>query len=125
MGEEEVTEAELVGVPQNLLGLRVDQEQRRSLLDGVGVGEEEVEVMARLQSLTLPHAGNWLNVAPILSLGLHLRPREFVMAAKYRLGLPLYREMEGEGHNSLRDAVHDLAAEAGMGPSRGQKTQEA
>ena len=55
-------------------------------------GDEEVEVKARLQSLTLPHAGNWLNVAPFISLGLHLRPQEFVLAADYRLGLPLYGE---------------------------------
>ena len=53
--------------------------------------------MAMFQSLTLPHAGNWVNVAPILSLGLHMRPQEFVLAAKYRLGLPLYGEVEGEG----------------------------
>ena len=56
MGEGEVTKAELVGVPQKTLGLRVDQEQRRSLLRGVR--REQVEAMARLKSLTLPHTGN-------------------------------------------------------------------
>ena len=111
----------------------------------MGVGEEEVEVKARLQSLTLPHAVNWLNVAPIISLGLHLRPQEFVLAAGYRLGLPLYGEGPaptcpvchqpsdrrgthsmscGSGpernwrHNSLRDAMHEYAVEAGYGPRK-------
>lgn len=109
------------------------------------VGEEEVEVKARLQSLTLPHAGNWLNVAPIITLGLHLRPQEFVLAAGYRLGLPLYGEGPtptcpvchqpsdrrgthsmscGSGpernwrHNSLRDAIHEYAVEAGFNPRK-------
>ncbi len=45
---------------------------------------------ARLASLVLPHAGDWLNTAPFTALGLHLRPAEFVMMAKYRLGLPVY-----------------------------------
>ena len=143
MGEEEVVEAELQGVPQRQLGVRVDQEQRRRLL--AGLGEDEVEVKARLQSLTLPHAGNWLNVAPITTLGLHLRPQEFVLAAGYRLGLPLYGEGPtptcpvchqpsdrrgthsmscGSGpernwrHNSLRDAIHEYAVEAGFNPRK-------
>ena len=54
MGEE-VVEAELVGVTQRLLGVKVDKEQRKRLM--VGVGEEKVEVKARLQSFTIPHAG--------------------------------------------------------------------
>ena len=96
----------------------MDQEQRRRLLVGVGE-EEEVEVKARLQSLTLPHAGNWLNVAPFISLGLHLRPQEFVLAADYRLGLPLY----GEGPTcpvchqpSDRRGTHSMSC--GSGPER-------
>ena len=60
MGEE-VVEADLVGVPQWQLGAKVDDRQRRLLEEGVG--EEEVEVRARLQSLTLPHAGDWLHAA--------------------------------------------------------------
>ena len=39
-----------------------------------------------------PYDGSWLNVAPMISLGLLLRPQEFVLAAGYRLGLPLYDE---------------------------------
>ena len=44
------------------LGAKVDIRQRKLLEQGVR--EEEVEVGARLQSLTLPHAGDWLHAAP-------------------------------------------------------------
>ena len=72
-----------------------------------------MEVRARLQSLTLPHVGNWLNVAHILSLRLHLRPQEFVMATKYRLGLPLYREVEVEGEGPATCPGHCFPAHGG------------
>ena len=88
MGEE-VAVADLVGVPQYQLGAKVDIRQRKLLEERVG--EEEVEVRARLQSLTLPHAGDWLHAAPILALGLHMQPQEFFLAVAYRLGLPHYR----------------------------------
>ena len=143
MGEE-VVEADLVGVPQWQLGAKVDDRQRRLLEEGVG--EEEMEVRARLQSLTLPHAGDWLHAAPILALGLHLQPLEFVLAASYRLGLPLYR-VEGASptcpachqpadiygihtmncgtggerihrHTLLVDVVHQVAAAAQLAPRK-------
>ena len=66
MGEE-VAVADLVGVPQYQLGAKMDIRQRKLLEERVG--EEEVEVRARLQSLTLPHAGDWLHAAPILAPG--------------------------------------------------------
>ena len=94
MGEE-VVEAELVGVTQRLLGVKVDKEQKKRLMAGV----EEVEVKARLPSLALPHAGDWLNMAPILALGLHLKPLEFCLAV-----------------NQLRDVLHQVAAAAQLGP---------
>ena len=89
MGEE-VREEELVGVPQRQLGAKVDKEQERKRLEVVEEGN--TEEMARLMSLTLPHAGDYLNVVPSTALGLHLRPQEFVMVARYRLGLPLYSQ---------------------------------
>ena len=89
------------------------------------------------------HAGDWLNVVPSTALGLHLRPQEFVMVARYRLGLPLYnmdgpcpachRLSDKQGnhamccgsggehisrHNHLRDHLHDTAVAAGLGPAR-------
>ena len=73
-------EEELVGVPQRQLGAKVDKEQERTLLEG------ETEEMARLKSLTLPHAGDWVNVVPSTALGLHLQLEDFVMVARYHLG---------------------------------------
>ena len=106
------------------------------------VGEEDEREMARLLSLTLDHTGDWLNTPPIKALGLHLRSPEFVLALKYRLGMPVFdsagpcpaclRESDvlgdhamccGAGgerisrHNSLRDAVYETVA-AGLGPVR-------
>ena len=85
MGEE-VAVADLVGVPQYQLGAKVDIRQRKLLEERVG--EEAVEVRAWLQSLTLPHAGDWLHAAPILALGLHMQPQKFFLAVAYWLGLP-------------------------------------
>ena len=89
MGED-VREMELVGVPQRQLGVKVDKEQERKRLEGVDAGD--YEEMARLKSLTLHPAGDWLNVVPSTALELHLRPQEFVMVARYRLRLPLYSQ---------------------------------
>ena len=69
-----------MGVPQRQLGAKVDKEQERTLLEG------ETEEMARLKSLTLPHAGDWVNVVPSTALGLHLQLEDFVMVARYHLG---------------------------------------
>ena len=80
-------------------------------------------------------------VAPLVALGLHLRPQEFVLAVKYRLGLAVFDQAGpcpaclkqsdvlgdhamccGTGgeriarHNHLRDAIFDTAAAAGPGP---------
>ena len=140
MGEE-AKEEELVGVAQRHLGAKVDKEQVRKRLELVEEGD--TEEMARLKSLSLPHSGDWLNVVPSSALGLHLRPQEFVMVARYRLGLRLYSQEGpcpachrfsdalgnhamccGSGgerisrHNHLRDHLHDTAVAAGLGPVR-------
>ena len=41
-------------------------------------------------SCGLPHAGDWLNVVPSPSLGLHLQDKEFQYCLHYWLGLPLH-----------------------------------
>ena len=41
-------------------------------------------------SLGLQRAGDWLNTAPLKTLGLHLRGAEFTLVVKYRLGLPVF-----------------------------------
>jgi hypothetical protein len=139
--QEQVREADLVGMTQRQMGVKVDLEQQRKLSEMVG--EEEEREKARLLSLTLDHAGDWLNTPPLKALGLHLRPPEFVIALKYRLGLPVFdtpgpcpaclRQSDvygdhamccGSGgerisrHNNLRDALFETAVAAGLGPVR-------
>ena len=131
----------MVGVPQKVLSLRVDIERRRRLMEGLG--EEEVQERARLMSLGLPQAGSWLTVAPILTLGLHMRPQEFVLAARLRLGMAVYSEAGpcsacrqhsnvlgvhamncGSGgerisrHHHLKNHLHEVAVAAGLGPAK-------
>jgi hypothetical protein len=50
----------------------------------------ETRTRALLNSTSLPHSGDWLNVLPSPSLGLTLPSQEFIMVAKYRLGIPAY-----------------------------------
>jgi hypothetical protein len=59
---------------------------RRFLYYGLG----NVREKARLTSVGLPHAGDWLNVIPSPTLGLHMRAAEFVVSVKYRLGVPVF-----------------------------------
>ena len=124
---------------QRQLGSKVDLHLHQQLLESLG--EEDQREMARLMSLTLPHVGDWLNVAPLKTLGLHLRPAEFAIVAKYRLGIPVFardgpcpaclRPSDALGdhamccgfggerisrHNHLRDALHETAVAAGLGP---------
>ena len=99
---------------------------------------------ARLNSLGMQHAGNWLHAVPIKALGLHLRPLEFVASVKYRLGSPVYAKeglcsackqqtsdafgdhslgcsSNGERifrHNILRDAIFQTAKQAALSPAK-------
>ena len=138
---EEALEADLVGLTQRQMSLKVDQHAKQQLIEGVG--EEEDRERARLASLGLKHAGDWLNTAPLKALGLHLRAAEFILVAKYRLGLPVFdtagpcpaclRHSDvfgdhalccGSGgerisrHNALRDALFETAVAAGLGPTK-------
>ena len=51
---------------------------------------QSMRELARLKCLLLPHAGDWLNTPPLIALGLHLCPVEFMLVVKYRLGLPVF-----------------------------------
>ena len=73
---------------QRQMSVKVDLHQQKKLMDMVGEGEEREQ--ARLLSVTLDHTGDWLNTPPLKALGLHLRSSEFVLAAKYRLGMPIF-----------------------------------
>ena len=134
-------EADLEGLTQHMISKRIDEEQLKKLHERVDPGNTRER--ARLASLSLAHSGDWLTCAPVRSLGLHLRPPEFVLAAKYRLGLPIYqtegpcpaclRPMDKFGdhalsccvglgrvsrHNSIRDALFDTAVSAGLNPKK-------
>ena len=138
---EEVKEEEVENMSQKEMSVKVDLHKRHMLMEGIG--EEEVRERARLGSLSLPHAGDWLNTAPLTALGLHLRPREFVLVAKYRMGLAVFdregpcpaclRHSDALGdhamscgcggerisrHNQLRDAIYETAVAGGLGPTK-------
>ena len=72
-----------------MMSFKVDSQNLVKLKERVGEEGHEREV-ARLNSLTLPYAGSWLLTPPIAVLGLHLRPTEFTLAARYRLGINVY-----------------------------------
>ena len=99
--------------------------------------------MVRVLSVALPKSGSWLNCVPCKALGLHLSNKEFLVSAKYRLGLPIYGSdgtcpscqspsdrygdhaiicaYDGERisrHNMLRDALFKAASQAGVQPAK-------
>ena len=106
-------------------------------------GTEETRDRARLNCVAREGAGDWLTALPSKALGLHLRSGEFILAARFRLGLPVFRQA-GEcpmprcktfsdifgfhaivcatgslriaKHNHLRDAIFDAAQQAHLGP---------
>ena len=102
---------------------------------------------ARLQSLSLPHAGAWLTAVPIKGLDLHLLPAEFQAAVRYRLGLPVFASARrcpacpsgtldvlgdhavacgGSGgrisrHDRLRDIIFNATTAASLAPIKEQR----
>ena len=138
---EEATIESLTGLTQKMVSAKIDLANQSLLSPKIlEAGEREV---ARMASLSLPQAGAWLNCPPLPALGLHLRGPEFVVAVKFRLGMPVYdtagncpacgRHSDVMGdhgmvcgtggeriarHNALRDALHDTAAAAGLAPQK-------
>ena len=86
--QEELREADLVGMTQRQMSVKVDLNQQSKLMEMVGENEERER--ARLLSVSLDHAGDWLNTPPLQALGLHLRSSEFTLVIKYRLGMPVF-----------------------------------
>ena len=143
MGEEEVvTQEAITGLTQKQLSTKVSRTNQRLLLTQIKEDADEREV-ARLASVSLPHAGAWLNCTPLPALGLHLRPEEFATAAKFRLGLPMFSSAGpcpaclapsdimgdhalccGTGgdkifrHNQMRNGISNTAVEASLAPTR-------
>ena len=98
---------------------------------------------ALVLSTSLPHAGDWLNVAPSSTLCLHLQDKEFRLCLQYWLGLRMSNEgvicpvcqvtadaygdhqvgCGGNGdrilrHDSIRDAVFSAAQSAALAPRK-------
>ena len=86
--DEEATIENLTRLTQKMVSTKIDLANKNNFTRRIeDEGEREV---ARVASLSLPQAGAWLNCPPLPALGLHLRGSEFVIAAKFRLGMPVY-----------------------------------
>jgi hypothetical protein len=137
----EVTAETLDGLAQKMVSAMIDTNHLRRITERLAAAGA-VREQARLASLGLPHAGDWLHALPSHALGLQLRPAEFIMAAKLRLGMPVYETAgpcpaclkhcdalgdhalccayQGERisrHNRLRDALYHTAVSAALGPA--------
>ena len=76
---EDTTVETLTGISQKNVSLKVDLLNQSRLLLHITEANEKREI-AKMASLGLPHAGNWLSVVPSPALGLHLRSSEFILA---------------------------------------------
>ena len=136
-----LTIEEVIHHTQRSLSALIDAQSFLQLNEAI---TEEID-KTRLNCVTREGAGDWLDVVPSKSLGLHLRKDEFLIAVKLRLGVKVFR---GEGecpmdrcrshsdaygfhavgcgingerisrHHHLRDAVFNAASQAMLGPSR-------
>ena len=128
---------------QRLLSRRVD-EARLHVLQGVDTDDRFKLIFP---SVCLPGTGDFLNVVPSPALKLHIHPTEFVMALKYRLGLPVFPEESDclhcgrisdiygdhaisachtsggiiRRHDLLRDAIFDTAYAALLRPQKEER----
>ena len=139
---DETSAESLVGVSQKASSLKVDLFNQSILLNQVQEEGQDRET-ARMLSLGLPRAGDWLTAVPMPALGLHLRPAEFVPCLKYRLGVPVYSadgtcpscsgpsDKMGDHalgcrkhneriarHDQLRDVLYEAASSAALAPIR-------
>ena len=100
---------------------------------------------ARLHSLSLKHAGGWLDAIPSPSLNLHMDTRSFTSALGYRLGLSILKpgecralncdqQLDALGdhalhchddnglktarHDRIRDMIHKEAQHANLNPTK-------
>ena len=71
---------------QKMISYEIDKNLKLGLVQSLSDRRDK----ARLASLGLLHAGDWLNVIPSPVLGLHIRPQEFRYSVLYRLGAPIY-----------------------------------
>ena len=130
---------EVPEMTQKMISLEIDKNLKVRLAQS----STDKRDKARIASLGLQHAGDWLNVIPSPVLGLHVRPQEFRYSVLYRLGAPIYpsagpcpackRDSDRYGdhaivcgshgeriarHNQLRDAIYQVAASANLAPRK-------
>ena len=128
-----------VPLQQKRLSRCIDEASFNTLIDSA----PDPRSRALARSSALPHAGDWLNVVPSRSLGLHIPCKDFVLCLRYWLGLPITnRSMTctacgkfnaadvfgdhqigcgGNGdrigrHNAIRDAIYSAAQTAALAP---------
>ena len=140
--EEVLPEEVVMCLRQKELNLMIDVKDQEKLFTRAATPRDS----ARLNSVQLAHAGDWLLVVPCPSLGLQLRPLEFRVSVLYRLGMPVF---DGDGsciacgqpsdslgdhavgcasqgeriarHNHLRDALFSTAASAQLAPLKEER----
>ena len=83
---EVVIKEDLEDLTQKEISLATDL-NNHILLTEHYIKEGEQREVARLNCLGLDHAGDWLNVVPCPSMGLHLRSLEFTLVNRYHLGM--------------------------------------
>ena len=122
---------------QRVLSATIDEPNFDRLLDTSTTTRQRALTL----SSALQHAGDWLNVLPSPTLGLHLHSNEFRLCLRYWLGLPLFAVSSacpqclrpadtfgdhqvgcgGNGdrvarHDALRNAIFTAAQSAALGP---------
>ena len=133
------TSLDVIDVPlrQKSLSHSIDEAIKQRLLSTAPT----IRSHALSLSSGLPHAGDWLNVIPSPSLGLHLHDQEFRSCLRYWLGVPLHSssypcpecgrvaDMFGDHqvgcggngdriarHNAVRDVLFSAAQSAALAP---------
>ena len=139
--EEPLSKEEACAMSQRALSGLIDKEAALRLLNGAVTERDK----ARLNCVARDGSGDWVTAPPSKALGLHLRKSEFFLAARYRLGLPIFQRegncpmtncqgfgdkygdhsiscaINGERiakHNHVRDAIFAAAAQAALGPRK-------
>ena len=124
---------------QHSLSQEIDSHSFKDLVDSANIRSK-----ARLNSLSLPHAGDWLDAVPSPALNLNLNSRSFAAVVCYRLGLPVTstqpclasscghhqdefgdhamhcnsdQGMRGGRHDRLRDKIFKEAQLASLNPT--------
>ena len=120
--------------PQKVVSHSVNLHTHKELQDLL----QDERDSARINSLGLVRAEDWLNAIPVCVLGLKLRIKEFRVSVQYRLSMKVFSgpgpctschcesDEFGEGeqiapHNHLRDALLETARQASLGPSREER----